>query len=249
MSDATLTGNRLLYIDPRPIRQDQHGALGLMRSTAPYGFAAQTHLVPVTIGEIADVSAHYPMVFMGEDCVPATALGLQADRNPFVAPSGAWQAGNYVPAYLRQYPFAMAASSESEGVLCVDTACDRLSADSPDEPFFSGNEPSAFLQRAMTLCKQVEADRQRTEAMVREIKAMGLFTSITLRFPKIGPEEEPLSFEITGIDHERLAGLEQGEKARLIDNGSIALIVGWQFSQRHWPKIARFSLEDQGEMS
>ncbi|GAB5458377.1 MAG: hypothetical protein Hens3KO_14070 [Henriciella sp.] len=249
MSDANITGSRQLYVDPRPVKRDEHANLGLMQTRSPYGFAAETHLVPITAGEIAEVSAHYPVVFMGEAHVPAAALSLQEGQNPFVASSGVWREGSYVPAFLRQYPFAIATAGEEDPILCVDTACDRLTEDNPDDPFFVNDEPSELLRRAMTLCQQVETDRQRTEALVRELDTLGLFTSITLRFPRIGPAEEPLSFEIKGIDHERLAQLGDKEKARLIDDGLISLIVGWQFSQRHWPTIAKLGFEAHGNSS
>src|SRR3546814_17332542 len=63
----------------------------------------------------------------------AAVLALHGDRNAFVEPDGRWLAENYVPAYLRRFPFCAfvpgAAAQKNAQIFCVTEATsesDRL---------------------------------------------------------------------------------------------------------------------------
>ena len=49
-STAGLSGNVLFYGKPEPLSVEAHGTLGVDPVDKPYGFVAQTNLVPLTGG-------------------------------------------------------------------------------------------------------------------------------------------------------------------------------------------------------
>ena len=89
-----------------------------------YAFAANTNSIYIAASEFGAIAREYAIVFARDGsgkAVPAAVLGLDKDRNLMVNDAGAWQ-GNYVPAYLRRYPFILAKQTEEseQFTVCID---------------------------------------------------------------------------------------------------------------------------------
>lgn len=117
-----------------PVSPERHGAARWRRPTT-FAFAAQRGLAVVGAPEVADVARDFPLAFVreGDAYTLHAVLGVQPDRNAFVAPDGRWL-GRYVPAAFRCHPFHVLPSDLGQYVLCIEE--DALVA--PDAP---GAEP------------------------------------------------------------------------------------------------------------
>ena len=103
-----ITGNVLFYSQPEPLSPEMHGKIGVKNMDGPFGFAKAGHAVPLTVGEFPSAASTGPIIFMGEEKLPILVMGLNAGDNMFLQPDGLFEAGVYIPAYIRRYPFIFA---------------------------------------------------------------------------------------------------------------------------------------------
>src|SRR5690349_6998918 len=111
---AEITGNVLFYSRPEPLSKEAHAKIGLRRMDKPFAFAAQSHVVPLTVTEFPIAGLTYPIIFAGEKHQPLAVMGINAQQNLFIAPDGAFEIGAYIPAYIRRYPFVLANDSTNQ---------------------------------------------------------------------------------------------------------------------------------------
>ncbi len=183
MADApagmtSVSGNLPLYKSPEPINPGAHRGKGLKWTDRPFDFLAEAHFVPLTVGEFAAASAHYPIIFLGDHKTPVAAMGLQAGQNLFVNPeNGVFEQFGYLPAYVRRYPFVAASHTEDEDkfTVCVDTGS-HLFSDQPDEPLFADDDKaSPFLDRAIDFVRRYESDVALTRQFIKRMEELDLF--------------------------------------------------------------------------
>ena len=90
------------------------GKLGLRRIDRPFAFAAGAQAVPLTVTEFPVAALSFPIIFAGDRRQPLAVMGVSGDANMFIQPNGYFEAGVYVPAYIRRYPFVLANDSARE---------------------------------------------------------------------------------------------------------------------------------------
>lgn len=184
----------LFYQEPVVVSKQKHAELRLL-TDANYAFARKAASVPLLMKEFVSASGSMPVVFVeGEDnVVTAQAiLSTTATGNSFVDHDGRWRSGDYIPAYIRRYPFIFAntGNAEAELVLCVDQASPQVVDQGAERygeaaPLFEGGESSDHAQRALAFCNAYQTDWLETEQFIAELQKMKLLVSkqITLSLP------------------------------------------------------------------
>src|SRR5690348_12836776 len=56
------TGNVLFYSKPEPLSREMHAKIGLRRVDKPFGFAATSNVVPITVAEFPVAGISYPII-------------------------------------------------------------------------------------------------------------------------------------------------------------------------------------------
>jgi len=178
MTDApagqpAIQGSLPLYKKPEPINVETHKGKGLTYSDKPFEFLAETHFVPLTVGEFAPACGRYPIIFLGDTRTPVAAMGLRQGENLFVDPKTfEMERFAYLPAYVRRYPFVSAAHRDQSDrfTVCID-AGSSLYSDNPDRPFFTeAGEPTDFLNQAIEFVRTYEADVKNTQDFVARMR-------------------------------------------------------------------------------
>jgi SapC len=156
-----------------PLDPSKHGKLKMQRGR-DYGFARETNAVPIALHEAAAASADYPLVFGAKGNAALLAIVGYRDReNLFLEPDGAWRAGTYVPAYVRNYPFAFIETPNNQLVLGIDPQAALLGA--AGEPLFNNSaQPSPPLNQAIELCKSLFGSLRATGEMLAALEARDL---------------------------------------------------------------------------
>lgn len=164
----------MFYTSPRPLDRAKDGNVRLSRPTH-FRFAANTNAVPLLIDEFPMAAAYYPIVFAaGPLPIPAAVVGLKNDNNLFIDAQGRWQAGSYLPAYVRRYPFILMDDPDrKQFVLCIDDSTDMLGAEG-EYALFEGEEPSAFTKSAMEFCAALRQQGDATDEFVKALKEFDL---------------------------------------------------------------------------
>src|SRR4051812_2809495 len=128
-----ITGSVLFYSQPEPLSPETHGKAGVKSMDGPFGFAKVGHAIPLTVGEFPPAALTGPIIFVGDEKMPIAVMGLSAVENMFLRPDGLFEAGCYVPAYIRRYPFVFANDDKAQQmVLCVDMAAEFVVKTKPD---------------------------------------------------------------------------------------------------------------------
>ncbi|MFN3834994.1 MAG: SapC family protein [Glycocaulis sp.] len=250
MADAAtgapqIQGNLPLFKRAEPLNLQMHKGMGLKYGDRPFDFLNEAHFVPITVGEFAQVSGSYPIIFLGSSYVPVAVMGLQAGTNLFVDPAtGNFEPHGYLPAFVRRYPFVAAVHPDEKErfTLCVD-AGSHLMSDQPDQPFFDENgQLTPFVQNAMDFVQRYEADAFTTMKMIEELRGLDLLEEQSTNFQPRDAEGNPVGepqviATYFGISQEKLRAVPEKTLAELRDNSLLGAIYAHMLSMARWEQI------------
>ncbi|MGZ6038050.1 MAG: SapC family protein [Phenylobacterium sp.] len=248
-----ITGNVLFYSQPEPLSPEMHGKIGVKNMEGPFGFAKAGHAVPLTVGEFPSAVATGPIIFMGEEKLPILVMGLNAGDNMFLRPDGLFEAGVYIPAYIRRYPFIFANDDAAKQmVLCIDRAAEFVVDKGFDQPFFEADgQPSQYTKNCIEFCNNFEFERQKTQSFIQILQDLDLFESKTANFTPVdanGQPGEPQKIaEYFGVSEEKLNKLPVEKYIELRDNGALPQIHAHLISLLGWDRLVALALVKQFE--
>lgn len=212
------------------------------RRHASYAFAERLALQPLVMAEMAKAAMSLPLCFAHQDgaYTPAAVLGLQPDRNLFVARDGRWL-GGYIPAALRGYPFRLLPHEDGQLLLCFDESSGLLSEGEEGEPFFDeAGEPAEPLRQVLNFLQQVERNRALTTtacALLDELKLIQPW-SITLQ----GKAGKARRIEgLARIDEAALNQLDGEALQRLRDAGGLMMAYCQLLSMQHFALLGKLA--------
>ena len=173
----------------------------------------------------------------------------------FLRDDGLFEAGVYVPAYIRRYPFVFANDDAAKQmVLCVDRAAEFFAEKNPDLPFFEADgQASQYTKNCIEFCNNFEIERQRTTGFVQLLKDLDLFESKTATFTPSngdGTLGEPQTIaEYFGVSEEKLKSACRGQEKfiELRDNGALAQIQAHLLSLQGWDRLVALALVRQAQ--
>lgn len=258
MTDTTsvpagnLSGNVLFYGKPEPLSVEMHGALGVDAVAKPYGFAAKTNLVPLTVTEFAPAALSYPVIFVGDQKQPVAVMGLREGENLFVSEEGEFRPEAYIPAYVRRYPFVFANDAEAQRlILCVDRDAAFL-REGGATPLFTDGQPSEYTKQAMEFCNNFEQERLRTEAFVKLLTELDLFEVKEAVFNPRNPDGsqgQPQKIaEYFAVSEDKLKALPAEKFAELRDNGALGQIYAHLVSLLGWDRMVALAFQRAAAM-
>ncbi len=246
---AEFSGNVLFYSKPEPLSRELHGKIGLRRMDRPFGFAAQTNVVPLTVGEFPVAGLSYPIIFAGERYQPLAVMGIRQGTNLFVD-DGAFETGAYIPAYIRRYPFVLANDQSREQlVVCIDRAASMLGEDY-DLPFFDEKgEPTDYTNGCIQFCNDFENEGRRTESFVNLLRELDLFEVARSSFTPNNPDgtqgpTQPIA-EYFAVSETKLKALPPEKLLELVANGAVAQIYAHLMSLTGWDRMIAIALSRQ----
>ncbi|MSO74870.1 MAG: SapC family protein [Alphaproteobacteria bacterium] len=151
----------------------RHARLAV-KAQGTYAFAAAAHSVPVNALECSLASHSYPIVFSGDETGPPVAVfGLESGENLFVDKAGHWERGQYIPAYVRRYPFiALAPEDSTDYALYVDVASDLFEPGGA-RPLFENGQPSNLTKKALEFCQAYQTQQNGTRQVRRGAQPAG----------------------------------------------------------------------------
>lgn len=237
---AELQGRMFLFEKPELLSQESHSGLGLAKIDRPFDFAAHAATMPLTVSEFSTAQKYYPIVFATLDNpIPLASMSAIEPFNLFVDEAGQWDPTQYIPAYVRCYPFALAAGADNQTAVVIDRAAPMISKN-PLQAFFDGDQLSVETQSLVDFCVNYEQDRKRTEYFSQRLKELNILTSQQATQQLAGGGERTVA-EYFAVDTARFQALEKGVVKELFDSGIMALIHAHLFSIENWTRlIARF---------
>jgi hypothetical protein len=243
-----LSGNVLFYARPEPLSSDTHNRLGVRRVARPFGFAAGHHVAPLTVTEFPMAAICFPIIFAGENYQPLAVMGVNPSENMFIRPDGLFDPGVYIPAYIRRYPFVLAADATREKlVVCIDRGASMV-GELPDFAFFdSAGQPTEYTKNCIQFCNDFEVEVRRTESFIGVMRELDLFETRTTTFTPNGPDGKPAGpaqtvAEYFAISEEKLKALSDAKIRELLNNGALPQIYAHLTSLLCWDRLMSVTL-------
>jgi hypothetical protein len=232
--DTTPVGQKLFYRQPELLNHQAHGSLGLRMPERPFEFARKSRALPVTLSEIASAQKHFPIVFSDlENPVPLAVVGTRDDVNLFIDEHGNWERETYIPAYIRCYPFALAARSNDEFAVVIDRSAESIS-DNPEQPFFGDDKKvTPETQALIDFVGRYDAEIKRTAQFGQRLKELGLLAGQQVTRKTQNGEEVPVASYVA-VDSEKLNELDDTVVRELFGEGYLAGIFAHLFSLENW---------------
>ncbi|HEX6860714.1 MAG TPA: SapC family protein [Caulobacteraceae bacterium] len=247
--EGALAGNVLFYNKPEPLSREQHGSLGVSRVERPFGFARAGHVVPLTVAEFGLAAVSYPIIFAGENKQPLAVMGLNAGQNMFVNDDGTFQVGQYIPAYIRRYPFVLANDEQAQRmIVCIERDAEIFKDKGFDMPLFKEDgEPSEYTANAIKFCEDFETERRRTEQFVNLLTELDLFETKRALFTPMNPDGtagEPQQLaDYFGVSEEKLRALPAEKVHELHTSGALEKIYNHLASLVGWDRLIAISMD------
>ena len=241
-----ITGNVLMYSKPEPLSVEAHGDLGLISSDRPFAFAFAANAVPVQVTEFGPASLTYPVIFAGEERTPLAIMSVRPDENLFIT-DGMFDREAYIPAFIRRYPFVVAANPDKEQmIVCIDVNAGFLTKNGGDVKLFENGEPTEYTKNAITFCENFEGERQRTESFSRLLKELDLLEERKQTVTPMkddGTPDEPMQLsEYFAVSEEKLKALPADKIEQLRTTGALQQIYLHLNSLLNWERLVTRTL-------
>jgi hypothetical protein len=237
-----------LYRQPELLNHQDHGDLGLKRSDRAFDFARKARVLPLMLPELPRAQLSYPIIFTDlENPVPMAMVGADDGVNLFVDERGQWEAGDYVPAYVRCYPFTIAKGPEGQHAAVIDRAAEVIT-DTPDQPFFAEDKVTPEIQELIEFCGRCDAEREKTIEFGNFLLENKLLTKQQATQTLPDGRQLPVA-DFFAVDETALDELEVTNLDAMLRNGFLACIFAHLFSLANWPRLVERHVRRAGAAS
>ena len=198
--------------------------------------------LPLSFTEFAVALRDYPIAFIsgdnGSSFVAMAILGIEAQHNLFVDDDGRWDAGTYLPAYVRRYPFCMSrvtvdGREQPERMVCVERNALQAGGTALHD---DQGRPLPAWEPLSQLLFEFEADLARTEELCRTLQELQLLEPFSAQVAPNG--ESPIT--LTGMHRVSEAGLQALPAERLqqlLRNGMLSRIYAHLMSLDNFQRL------------
>lgn len=220
-----MTTQLLFYSQAVPVNSKEHADLSVKQG-GDFAFTRQVNSVPLTAVELRPAVREHVVVFAGEgeNVVPVAVLGTTAEQNLFVDDAGAWT-GDYVPAFIRRYPFVFASSDDGKTfTLCIDDSFSGCNREGRGERLFdSDGNRTQYLSTVLNFLQEYQAQFNRTRAFCAQLNELGLLEPMQATFTRPDGERRNLTgfmavnrAKLKDLDDATLAGMAKRDELELI---------------------------------
>jgi hypothetical protein len=229
----------LFYENPVPLNSRTHLNLKIKPSDDGLRFSAQTNSVLLAGVEFPEACKHFAIVFgkvAQHQVLPMALLGFRDLENLYIDAQGKWLC-DYVPAYIRRYPFVLArGQAGSQLTVCIDESYPGFGADEGQPLFDAKSEPTEYLKSVLAFLTDYQAQLERTELFLQNLRALDLLVDVAANVKLAGGEK----FSIAGlmmVDERKLNALPDDGIARLFRSGELAWIYSHLISLGNFKRM------------
>jgi len=230
----------LFYRNIVPLNRDHHRGFRIDTRSDRFAFARNSHVIPALVDEFVAASVNIPIVFTigAPEFVPVFLVGLRTNVNALVSNDGQW-GGDYIPAYVRRYPFIIGDVPGAEPLACVDEAA-TIQHDG-SVPLFDeeGRETPALIER-IQFANEYLRSAQRNTDFVKLLTELNLFRTVSIDVKLPGGDGLSIQGFMT-VDAEKLDRLSEEAFARVRSSGFLAPIYAHLASLNCVDRIRRVS--------
>jgi hypothetical protein len=224
----------MFYKNPVPLNRETQANLTVSASPHGFKFAAETQFVLLAGVEFFDAGRQFPIIFTAtadKNILPVALLGLEKGENLFVNDEGAWN-GQYIPAYIRRYPFITTESSEGKMVVCYDEAFNGFNLKG-GTPLFEGGEPTAKMKEIESFLQDYYVQMKKTGMFCAQLLESKMLRQIDAQATMNDGRSYPLKGMLV-VDEQKLSQLPDADIIKLYRSGQLAMIHAHLMSLRNF---------------
>lgn len=217
----------LFYKKVVPLNKEIHGELYL-EGVEGYAHTKETNSIYIAAIEFLQISKEYPIVFAqaGDNKVfPVALLGIQKNSNLFVDNKGNWTA-NYIPAYVRRYPFILATPDDSEATftVCIDESFPGFNTAKEGQPLFDEKgEQLDIMKQAVDFLKDYQSHVQLTTLFCENLSKLDILEPMQANIERADGDKSSLG-GFMGVNRDKLTALKPAQIAELLKTDQMELI-------------------------
>ena len=217
----------LFYKKVVPLNKEIHGDL-CIEGIEGYAHTKETNSIYIAAVEFLQISKEYPIVFAkgtDEKVFPVALLGLQKNKNLFVDDKGDWTA-DYIPAYVRRYPFILATPDEKEAqfTVCIDESFSGFNTAKEGKPLFDKKgEQLDILNQAVDFLKDYQNHVHLTTLFCENLSKLDILEPMQANIERADGDKTTLS-GFMGVNREKLKALKPAQLTELLKSDQMELI-------------------------
>lgn len=222
-----MSSQPLFYKNIVPLNKEVHGDWSI-EAVSNYKHTSETNSLFIAAIEFIKAANEYPIVFgiaEDESIFPVVILGLRKNENLYINKKGEWLA-NYVPAYVRRYPFILATGDNApdQFTVCIDEDCPGFHKKGKGIRLFDKDgKESDLLKNSVEFLKDYQNHIQLTTLFCKNIKDLGLLEPMKADI-KLADGEELSLGGFMGINREKLKALDADKLVNLVKTDQLELI-------------------------
>ena len=210
-----------------------------------FSIFSNTNALPIAGIEFIEASREHAIAFINyqeEGIIPVYILGLRDNENLLLDNNNNWKY-NYVPAFVRRYPYIMIEpNEEGQSVVCIDADYGGIN-DPKGELLFTQEDgetkATPQLETAMEMLQDFHAQLTRTREFTKRLEDFDLLKEIAPQINLADGRE----FTIGGIytiDEDKLLELEDEKALTLYRSGEMAWIYNHLASISNLIRLAEY---------
>ncbi len=233
----------LFYKKIVPLNKEQHADL-YVEPADNFKYTKDSNSIYIAAVEFPKACKEYPIVFGNGPngaIYPVVLLGLKVKQNLYLGKKGEWLA-QYVPAYVRRYPFILASSSPDSKnfAVCVDESFAGFNRNKKGQRLFTEKgQDSAMLKQAVDFLRDYQTQIQLTTLFCNNINKLGLFEPVQATIEKSGKKEVVGGFMC--INRAKLKALAPDKAAELLKTDQMELIFAHLSSLSNMERLLKKS--------
>jgi hypothetical protein len=196
-----------------------------VKASNSFGFARKANSIYLAGVEFNEAMKEYAIVFTraaNRKIVPVVMLGLRSHENLHVDDEGRW-GGNYIPAFVRRYPFVLAQLGSEQLGVCIDEAYAGFNQKEGEQLFDAQGRNTPFLATALEFLEGYQREFARTELVCQRLEQAGLFREMNAKADLV----DGRSFTVNGllvVDEPKLMALPDAVALSLFRSGELHLV-------------------------
>ena len=190
----------------------------------------------LTIDEFFKACKSFPIVFGNDsenNLIAMAILGIN-NKNLFVNSKGEWRKGEYIPFYVRRYPFNFYKKDDTY-VLVYDESSKVVNEKEGVALFDEDLHETEYLKNLMTLMKTYQITALKTEKFVEKLEELELLEDAQINIKR---EQQYVLRGFKKVNEEKLNNLSDETKLELVKNGMYNLIIAHLISLDNVHKLA-----------
>jgi len=208
-------------------------------------FAKGLAFVPVLASEVEMVGRAFPVVFTADENTSLVALVSLGGESLAINEEGKWIT-NYVPLFLRRYPFSLAATKEKEDqkIVLIDEESELFSTDTGNSLFSEDGEQTQTLTHAIEFLNNFDTQTTITKNVVKLIADSGILETREITVGE-GEEAKTLVEGFKVVNKEKLNSLSDDVLAEWVRKGIISMIDAHLKSLEHIDTLFKLAMQKQ----